>query len=80
MPVKSMRNLFARIWAIQKQTKKNRFSCGDDHEKKSGALKATMDRAYEHANLAKDALAPLAARNGARILIEIADYCVERAA
>ncbi len=33
--------------------------------KESGALKATMDRAYEHANLAKDALAPLAARNGA---------------
>lgn len=48
--------------------------------KESGALKVTLDRAYEHANLAKAALAPLAARNGAHILIEIADYCVERAA
>ncbi|MCZ4271351.1 polyprenyl synthetase family protein [Maritalea porphyrae] len=45
-----------------------------------GALQTTLDRAYEHADLAKAALAPLAERNGARILIEIADYCVERAA
>lgn len=45
-----------------------------------GALKATLDRAYQHATLAKVALEPLAERNGARILMEIADYCVERAA
>jgi len=44
-----------------------------------GALRATLDRAYEHANLAKSALGPLAARYGAKLLIEIADYCVERA-
>ncbi|MFT6659359.1 polyprenyl synthetase family protein [Maritalea sp.] len=45
-----------------------------------GALKTTLNRAREHANLAKAALEPLATRNGAQILIEIADYCVERAA
>ncbi|MGJ8527055.1 polyprenyl synthetase family protein [Maritalea sp.] len=44
-----------------------------------GALKATIDRALDHAARAKSALEPLAGLNGADILIEIADYCVERA-
>jgi len=45
-----------------------------------GALQATIDQAYVHADLAKTALKPMASRSGAHLLIEIADYCVERAA
>ena len=47
--------------------------------KSSGALQITLDRAYEHANLAKKAIAPYLERDGAQLLSEIADFCVERA-
>jgi octaprenyl-diphosphate synthase len=46
----------------------------------TGALQVTLDRAYEHAERAKKALLPYCTLNGADLLIEIADYCVERAA
>jgi len=48
--------------------------------KECGALKATLDRAYEHAARARDALSPLPQTDVTKLFAEIADYCVERAA